>query len=265
MAGAAMIQLEVASGIARLTMASGPVNAMSPGLLDGLNKALDDLDARGDWQVLVIASSVSAFSAGGDLQAMQVWMSGPDPGTTIGAYAAAVQRLCARVEQLPQVTIAECASTALGGGLELALSCDLRIASSKARFGLPEVRLGLLPAAGGTQRLTRLCGKATAMRLISGADIIDAATARELGIVQWIFDADDFAARSAAVSERIASMPRDALRYAKECIILAHRNAGDDGYRREITGLSALAESQETRTRVIEFLAGARDVPAPKD
>lgn len=263
MVAAAKTHLEVAGGIARLTLASAPVNAMSSQLLAAVNDAIDGLLARNDWQVLVIASSVSAFSAGGDLQTMQGWLNGPDPGATVGAYAEGVQRLCARVEQLPQVTIAECARTALGGGLELALSCDLRIASSQAKFGLPEVRLGLLPGAGGTQRLTRLCGKATAMRLIFNAEIIDAQTARELGIVQWVFDADEFAGESAAIAERIASMPGKALRSTKECIVFAHGTAGDEGYRREIADLSALAETEQARTRVAEFLAGAWDVPAP--
>lgn len=262
MVASAMINLGIASRIARLTLASAPVNAMSLELLGDFNAALDGLQERDDWRVLVIASGMPAFSAGGDLQTMQDWMKGSTPGATVGAYAADVQRLCMRIERLPQVTIAECARTALGGGLELALSCDLRIASSKAKFGLPEVRLGLLPGAGGTQRLTRLCGKAAAMRLIFGAETVDAEIAKELGIVQWVFDPDVFVAKSAAISMRIASMPGDALKYTKECIVLAHGAAGEEGYSKEIAGLSALAETNETRKRVAEFLAGVRDVPA---
>lgn len=254
-----MIDLEIEGGIARLTLMNPPVNALSTELLGALNDALDRLQARDDWQVLVISSSASVFSAGGDLSTLLAWMDGPNPGASVGDYASSVQRLFARMEQLPQVTVAECAQSALGGGLELALSCDLRIASSQARFGLPEVRLGLLPGAGGTQRLSRLCGKATAMRLIFGAEVIDAERARELGIVQWVFPADKFAGHSLELVRRIASMPKEALRHAKACISLSHAVDGDEGYRREIAGLSALAETRQTRARVADFLAGARD------
>ena len=107
---------------------------------------------------------------------------GPD---RMYAYVAGIQRLYARIERLPQVTLAEIGGAAMGGGLELALACDLRIAAVEAKLGLPEARLGLIPGAGGTQRLTRLCGRPVAARLILGAETLDGAAARELGIVHW--------------------------------------------------------------------------------
>jgi enoyl-CoA hydratase len=251
-----MTNLEIGGGVARLTMASLPVNALSVELLDSLEHALEDLEHRDDWRVLVLASVASVFCAGGDLQTMAAWMRSDDPGKAIGNYATRVQQIGRRIEALPQLSIAVCERSALGGGLELALACDLRIASNRAKFGLPEVGLGLLPGAGGTQRLTRLCGKGVAMRLILGAEVVDAATARSLGIVEWVFEAEQFANLSDAVIARFASAPREALQHSKACIELAFEPQA--GFAREITGLSALARTGSTRSLVDAFLAGAR-------
>lgn len=252
-----MTSLEVANGVARLTLANPPVNALSEGLLDAIERSLDGLAARADWSVLAVVSSAGVFCAGGDLHTMAGWMREEDAQERIAAYAARVQRVAARIEAMPQVTIALCERAALGGGLELAMGCDLRIASSAAKFGLPEVRLGLLPGAGGTQRLTRLCGPAAAMRVILAAEVMDAAMAKEIGLVQWVFDAAQFAGESERLVARYAAMPRHAQRASKGCIRLAHD--GSAGYAREVEALSELATTAQTRQLVEEFLAGSRE------
>ena len=253
----AMTSLEVAHGVARLTLASPPVNALSPALLDALERSLDSLQARGDWSVLALASGAGAFCAGGDLHGMAQWMRQPDARVVIGAYGARVQRLAARIEAMPQVTIALCERSALGGGLELALACDLRVASTRAKFGLPEVRLGLLPGAGGTQRLARLCGTATALRMIMAAEVVDAEAAGRLGLVQWVFEPERFGEESQNLLARYAAMPRHSQQAGKGCIRLAHD--GDAGFRQEIESLSALATTKETLQLVEAFLAGVRE------
>lgn len=253
----AMTSLEVAQGIARLTLASPPVNALSEGLLDALESSLDSLTARDDWSVLALASSADVFCAGGDLQTMAGWMRQPDASATIGAYAARVQRLGARIEALPQVTIALCERSALGGGLELALACDLRVASTRAKFGLPEVRLGLLPGAGGTQRLARQCGTPAAMRLILGAEVIDAEAARKFGLVQWVFEPEQFTGQAQALLARYVSMPRHSQQASKSCIRLALE--AQAGYACEIDRISALVGTTETLALVEAFLAGTRE------
>lgn len=253
-----MAHVEVASGVAKLTLASGPVNALSHELLDAIERALDGLEGRDDFSVLVLASTAKVFSAGGDLQTMAGWMRRADVRDVIGAYATRVQRIGRRLESLPQVTIALCERSALGGGLELALACDVRIASARASFGLPEVGLGLLPAAGGTQRLTRLCGRGAALRLILGAETIDVSTARELGLVQWVLEPETFANDSARIVARFAALPRHAQQAAKACIALAGDADADAGYQREVQGLASLAASAATVDLVESFLAGAR-------
>jgi enoyl-CoA hydratase/carnithine racemase len=173
------------------------------------------------------------------------------------AFVREIQRVFARLEQLPQVTLAEIGTNALGGGLELALCCDLRIAAQEARVGLPETGLGLLPGAGGTQRLTRIAGEATARRLILGAEVIHGTQAATLGIVHWAVQANDLAERARTLARKIASMPPAALGEAKRCISAAVAREGP-GYEMELEATARLLGQEETQRRVQAFLAKRR-------
>jgi enoyl-CoA hydratase/carnithine racemase len=178
------------------------------------------------------------------------------------SYVAGIQRLYARIERLPQVTLAEIGGAAMGGGFELALACDLRIAANEAKIGLPEVRLGLIPGAGGTQRLTRLCGPALASRLILGAEILDGTAASELGVVHWAVPRAELAQRAAETARRIAGLPAAALAASKACIAAAgHKERG--GYTDELEFTRLLLSNAETRQRVTAFLAGAAETSKP--
>jgi enoyl-CoA hydratase/carnithine racemase len=141
----------------------------------------------------------------------------------------------------------------MGGGLELALACDLRVAAADAKLGLPEVRLGLLPAAGGTQRLTRLCGPGTAKRMILGAELIDGAEALRLGLVQWTRPHEQLAGWTRELAARLGGMPRAALGASKRCIA-AERDPTCDGFAAEIAATRELYDDSETRRKVSEFL-----------
>ncbi|MDP3136270.1 MAG: enoyl-CoA hydratase/isomerase family protein [Burkholderiaceae bacterium] len=249
-----MLELNVNEGVARLVLSHAPVNALSPALIKDFHGVLDGLQARDDWQVLVIASALPVYSAGGDLQTMLGWLQGAAPERQLSEYVSSVQVLFQRIESLPQITIAEIDGAALGGGLEMGLACDMRFASTPATLGLPEVRLGLLPAAGGTQRLTRLCGQAAASRLILCAEIVDAATALGFGLVNQVWPREEFKERSAAQARRSASLPRQAQQSAKSCIVTALTGDHAAGYRREIETISALGALPETAPRIAAFL-----------
>ena len=146
---------------------------------------LDELARGPRLTVLHIRSEQKVFCAGADLKEMRARMDMADGADRMYAYVASIQRLYFRIEALPQVVLAEIGGAAMGGGFELALACDLRIAANEAKVGLPEARLGLIPGAGGTQRLTRLCGPALANGLILGAEVLDGAAAAALGVVHW--------------------------------------------------------------------------------
>ena len=183
-------------------------------------------------------------------------MTTPDGPEQMYAFVAAIQRLYRRIEALPQVTLAEIPGAAMGGGLELALACDLRIAAHEAKLGLPEARLGLIPGAGGTQRLTRLCGRAVAARLILGAEIIDGRLAGELGVVHWAVPAQELAERAAETARRLAELPAPAIAASKACIAAAEQ-PGWTGYLAELEATRQLLSEAETKRRVQAFLTPA--------
>ena len=125
------------------------MNAISEEWLRRFDGELDGLVARDDWKVLHLCSDQKVFCAGADLKEVHEYMQMADGPNRMYAYVANIQRLYARIERIERVTLAEIGGAAMGGGLELALSCDLRIAAVEAKIGLPEARLGLIPAAGG--------------------------------------------------------------------------------------------------------------------
>ena len=242
--------------LAVLTLSRAPVNAIDEAWLERMENALAALEAARGVAVLLVRSSERAFCAGADLALMRSRFASEEGRAQMIAFVRRLQRAYARLEALPQATLAELAGPALGGGLELALACDLRIAAEEARLGLPEARLGLLPGAGGTQRLTRLAGEALAKRLILRAEVIDGREAAALGLVQWAVPASELAARSRAIAGDLATLPPAALAACKRCIEAAMR--GEDGYEAEVEGTAALLASSETQRRVREFLEKRR-------
>jgi enoyl-CoA hydratase len=250
-----MLRLDVGTGVARLTLDRPPVNAISADWLRSFHRLLDALAERDDWQVLHIRSSQKVFCAGADLAEMRAGFTAPDGVEALVGTAAAMQRLFARVEALPQVSLAEIGGAAVGGGFELALACDLRMAALEAKVGLPEARLGLIPGAGGTQRLTRLAGRSAAARVILTCEMMDGATAQSLGLVQWAVPRADLAARAAQTVAGIAELPAAALAACKSCITAADDPARD-GYAEELDASRTLYGDETTRQRVAAFLAG---------
>jgi len=254
---AAMISLAVDGALATCTLARAPVNAIDEAWLSRLDETLAALERARDVSVLHVRSTERAFCAGADLALMRSRMQSAESQARFVRFVREIQRVFARLEQLPQVTLAEIGTNALGGGLELALACDLRIAAEGARIGLPETGLGLLPGAGGTQRLTRIAGEATAKRLILGAEVIDATQALALGIVHWAVPADALAGRAGTIARKIAAMPAAALAEAKRCIAAAvARDA--PGYEMELAATARLLGQDETQRRVRAFLEKRR-------
>ncbi|MDE2007784.1 MAG: enoyl-CoA hydratase/isomerase family protein [Rhodospirillales bacterium] len=248
-----MFQLAIADRIATLTLDRAPVNAMNDAWVSAFNALLDQLASRADVSVLHIRSALRVFSAGADLAQMRARFNdaGLEPQlASIRDY----QRLFARIEALPLLTLAEIGGAALGGGCELTLACDLRIAAHEARLGLPELRLGLLPGAGGTQRLTRLCGRPLSLRLILGAETPDGATAERMGLVQWAVPLGELPARAREIATRYAALPAHAMRAAKSCIAAA-ATPGEAGFDAEIERTRMLLQSEPTRALVGAFLA----------
>jgi enoyl-CoA hydratase len=251
-----MFQISSKDAVTTLTLSRPPVNAISEEWIAAFDAELDEVAKGPACTVLHIRSDQKVFCAGADLKEVRARMDMPDGADSMFAYVASIQRLYARIEQLPQVTLAEIGGAAMGGGLELALACDLRIAAAETRLGLPEARLGLIPGAGGTQRLTRLCGPGLAARLILGAEILDGEAAHKLGLVNWAEPGAELAQRAAEIADATARLPAAALAAAKKCIAAAvPKDRG--GYTEELESTRLLLNNHETRARVEAFLAGS--------
>jgi enoyl-CoA hydratase len=247
------VALDNAEPIATLTLCRPPMNAIDDAMLHAIEAALKAVEANPRIVVLRIRSEQRVFCAGADLQRVSERVGSDWGAEAMVETVRLFHRVYARLAALPAVTIAELEGHALGGGLELALACDLRIAAHQAKLGLPEAKVGLLPGAGGTQRLTRLCGPGVAARLILSGELVDGQEAARLGIVQWAADASDFAVTAAEVVSRASGLSADALRAAKGCIGIAGR-IDPEGVRAEIEGTGALMRKPDTEQRVANFL-----------
>src|SRR3990172_8719575 len=161
-----MIELDIDKQIATVTLNHPPVNALSDTMTERLDEILDEVEANKDISILHLRSNLKVFCAGADLAMMRELLARADGCDRMIEIVRNIQHVFFRLEKVGVVSVAELSGAALGGGLELALACDLRIAANEVKLGLPEANLGLLPAAGGTQRMPRIVGEAVARRLI---------------------------------------------------------------------------------------------------
>ena len=250
-----MFQFDVSNQVATIVLNRAPANAINLEWTRQFHAVLDQLEAREDWNVLHIRSALRLFSGGADIKEMRETF---DTGADVQPLVEVVrdyQRLFARIEGLSRITLAEIGGAAMGGGFELALSCDLRIVADEARVGLPEIRIGLLAGAGGTQRLTRLCGRATAIRIITGAEMVDGCTAVELGMAQWHFPGSDLRREADKIARRYADQYGPAGRLAKGCINAAVDPTSVRGFDLEYEGSKTLLQSAESQALIKQFLA----------
>jgi enoyl-CoA hydratase len=190
------------------------MNAISQELTTELSQLLDDIENDEKLRVLVITGSGDkAFVAGADINEIV------DRDARLGRKVSRErQEIFSRLENLHVPVIAAVNGYALGGGLELALACSIRICSEKAQFGAPEVKLGIIPGDGGTQRLPRLIGLGRAMEMIITGDFIDAQEAYRVGLANNVFPPEKLMEKAMELAQKIASRPPLAVRYAKEAV-----------------------------------------------
>src|ERR1700674_3734566 len=202
------------------------LNALNALLISELNRALDRFEADPAIGCIVITGSEKAFAAGVDIKEMQA-------KTFVEAYGSDFLAPFDRIGHCRKPIIAAVAGYALGGGCELAMSCDIIIAADNAAFGQPEITLGIMPGAGGTQRLTRAAGKAKAMDLCLTGRMMDAVEAERSGLVSRVVPADKLMDEALAMAEKIASMSRPAAEMAKSAINRAFETPLSEGLKVE--------------------------------
>jgi enoyl-CoA hydratase len=216
-------------------------NALNQATRDEILHALDSLQSSEDSRVLIVTGAGDkAFIAGADI--------GEFDGRTALTQREAMKgrRIFDAVEEFPKPVIAMINGFCLGGGMELALACDLRFAADNAKLGQPEINLGIIPGGGGTQRLTRLVGEGKSMELILIGDLIDAAHAKTIGLVNEVFPAAELQDRVRVVALRLAEKSPIAMQMAKEAVKTASRANLREGLDRE-TDLFCLTFGSEDK------------------
>jgi enoyl-CoA hydratase len=243
------IQLAVSDRIATLTVNRPEVrNALGRETVEEIQAALRELSAREDVGVLILTGAgEKAFVSGADIREIR------ERGKR-EALEAINQELFTAVENFPWPVIAAVNGYALGGGSELALACDLRIAAEEAKFGFPETGLGIIPAAGGTQRLPRLIGWGKAKELILTGEIIDAREAERLHLVSKVVPRGELMATARAYAEKILSRGPLAVRLAKRALNIAARAGLDAGLEVERLAQMVLFESKDKLEGTTAFL-----------
>ena len=203
------------------------LNALSSGLVSDLGQALDGFEDDEGIRAVVITGSEKAFAAGADIKEMA-------DKTFVDCYVGEfITKGWERITTCRKPIIAAVAGYALGGGCEVAMMCDIIIAADTAKFGQPEITLGIIPGAGGTQRLTRAVGKAKAMDMVLSGRQMDAAEAERVGLVSRIVSADDLLEEALKAAERIADMSLPVAMMAKEAVNRAFESSLAEGIRFE--------------------------------
>ncbi|MCS7143025.1 MAG: 3-hydroxyacyl-CoA dehydrogenase NAD-binding domain-containing protein [Aigarchaeota archaeon] len=235
------------------------LNAVSPKMLDELEVAIKMLEKEASVRVLVLrGSGERAFSVGADVFAFAETFNEVDRSKRATELSEKYHRVTGTIESCPKPVIAAINGFALGGGLELALACDLRLASERAEVGLPEIRLGLIPGGGGTQKVVRSVGVMRAMEIVLLGERIKADEAYKIGLINKVVSAEKFEEEVREYALRLAELPPIALGYAK----LLVRNALDshisDGLRLESILFGKLFNTKDLVEGISAFLAKRR-------
>ena len=205
--------------------------------------------AEKEVRVLIITGSGRAFAAGADINELVK----RDPIMAIEASKLGTE-LFARIEELEIPVIAAINGLALGGGLELAMACDIRIASNKAKFGQPEINIGIFPGGGGTQRLPRLVGMGMAKKMVLTGEMISAEEAYRIGLVEEIVEPEKLMDRAKEIAAKIAGKSAIAVKLAKKALNASMNTPLREGLRYEVGLFSILFASEEAKRLMKEFL-----------
>jgi enoyl-CoA hydratase/carnithine racemase len=238
-----------APGVWRISMASPPANALSVPLLDALHAAISAAEAAGDVKAVVVSSALDGFfAAGADIKHLA-----RIDGASFAAYGGQMRAVNERITAAPWISVAAVDGLALGGGLELAMACTLRVSGPRARYGLPEVKLGLIPGAGGTQRLPRLVGRGRALDMMLTARQVAAAEALAIGLVDRLTEGDVIS-EALVLADELGRASLPALRAVVRAVDAAFDLSLEDGLKFEGDQEQSLFTDGEAAEGVAAFV-----------
>ncbi|NPV90847.1 MAG: hypothetical protein HPY50_08750 [Firmicutes bacterium] len=227
----------------------GVMNAIDDTMANELYEVLSSIENDREVRAVILIGAGKAFMAGGDIALMQK-LTTPEAKD----WAMLVHKVFDKLYRLPQPTIAAVNGAAVGGGFELVMACDLRIAIPQARFAQPEINLGIIPGAGSTQRLPRLIGGPRAKALILLGETLTAEQALELGVINKVVAKEELVSEAKAMAEKIAAYPRLAAQCAKQAVNLSDRTDLDLGQRCEIDLYSYLYSTSDQKEGMLAFI-----------
>jgi enoyl-CoA hydratase len=245
-----LLLLEISDRIATVTInRPDKLNALNDAMMRELSAMMDELTANRDVGAIVLTGAGRAFVAGADIARLAVAEQGE-----LEKFARFGQGVFRRIELSSKPVIAAVNGFALGGGCELALACHVRVASTQAKFGLPEVKLGLIPGYGGTQRLPRLVGRGAALQLILTGDPIDGTEAARIGLANVVVEPDALAGTARAMAATMLKNAPVAMARAIEAVDVGLDATLDDGLRLEARLFGSLDETADMREGTKAFL-----------
>jgi enoyl-CoA hydratase/carnithine racemase len=250
-----LVRLDVDAGVGTIRLDRPPMNVLSAQMQDELAAVAREADARRDVRAVVVYGGPRVFAAGADVAEMAGWSA-----TDMLDRSRALQAAFTAVAEIGKPTVAAITGFALGGGCELALCCDWRVAGDNAKLGQPEIKLGIIPGAGGTQRLPRLIGPAKAKELIYTGRFVDAAEALTLGLVDQVVAPDDVYRTAHGWAAQFTDGPTYALRAAKQAIdagLETDMTTGLEIERLHFVGLFATADREAGMTSFVTDGPGA--------
>jgi enoyl-CoA hydratase len=250
----AFVSTERDGAVAVVTIDHPPVNALSAPLLEELEAEIDALDADDDVRAIVLkGAGERAFVAGADISEFPSLREAAAETQERGS-ARGIQKLGARMDKARKPFVAAIHGFCLGGGLELAMCCDIRVASDDAQLGQPEIKLGLIPGGGGTQRLPRLVGLGRAMLLNLTGDFIDARTAHEWGLVERVVPRAELMDTALGIARTISERSPVSVAVLRELARTTRDLPLEEGLRREADGFRRCLESEDGAEGVAAFL-----------
>jgi enoyl-CoA hydratase/carnithine racemase len=248
------VELDVSdSGVGTIRLDRPKVNALNRQVAQELGEVVAEARDNDDVRAVVVWGGDRVFAAGADIKEMADLDS-----VSMFRYIGRFQNVFTDLEQLPKVTIAAINGYALGGGCELALACDMRVAAEDAQLGQPEILLGVIPGAGGTQRLPRLVGVGRAKELIYSGRVVPASEALEIGLINEVVPSSDVYSRAVKLAERYAAGPSVALLAAKQAINNGMQTDMTNGLLIERQAFSALFATEDQKIGMETF---AREGP----
>ncbi|MFJ8245729.1 enoyl-CoA hydratase [Peribacillus asahii] len=244
------LKLAVEDHVAFITINRAPANALSTGVIKEISEALDEISQNEEVRVILLHGEGRFFSAGADIKEF----TDIESGSAFSALAANGQAVLEKIEKFPKPVIAAIHGAALGGGLELAMACHIRLVTERAKLGLPELQLGLIPGFAGTQRLPRYVGTAKAAEMLFTSEPITGVEAVQYGLANQAYSDEELLPKAKELAFRVAKKSPLVLKATIELLNYSKHNSYYQGVENEAAQFGTIFESEDAKEGISAFI-----------